>query len=725
MSDEWAAFETIGTPGTRSAEKTAAADEWGAYELIGKPKTTSESGKPTSETPKPSTKDVPVTVADLAQQAQTGIPLVGAFTDKAKAAADAAGAGVARALGVENIAPGPESHAGDFATRYAENLAREKAKGTEFAAAHPIIAPAAQIGGALATTAPLAATAAGARALGLAGETLPAQAAAGATSGATISAADAALRGEDPVRAAELGGVTGAAAPVVGRAIGGAYRAVRDVVAPPTVPQVPAASANFTGGPIRLTPGQATGDFERIANERNAARGGMGPEAQQIGGTFDAAQQAEIAAARENMGRAYDPYGQRTATSPVEAAADVGEAVRGQAAQSRQVYRGLYDEFGRLQGEFQPGAFGAIGDSIRTRLNAGTNPVVVDNVTTPYAARMLHDVEENVGNLRFQNQAAPPGTPPHPPTPVTIQEVDNARKRLVSMYGQTERGSADQRAARGVIQQFDQHVADALAAPGVYTGSARAPQALAEARAAFAQHQRAFRSQGAGDVVGQTIEKIVGRHQGQEATQNEIASWLFGNASGAGGTAVKVAQRLRGMLGADSSEWSGVRQGMLLHLTEAPAGVTEWGPQKIASRIGEFLNGRGSALSHVMYSPAERAELARYGQILRMTVPPQGAVNWSNTAPTLARIAHAAGRNVFGMLGLAVHGPAGAIAGHVVDRVGAAARARANTAAATQAFYGTPAGRLAQNAQQLGAPRVAALIARAATRPVIGAPAGQ
>jgi hypothetical protein len=90
----------------------------------------------------------------------------------------------------------------------------------DFEAAHPVVSAASGLVGGVAATAPLASTTLGARLLGLTGSTLPAQVAQGALSGAGINAADALVRGQDPLKAAEVGGGLGAAAPVAGRVVG-------------------------------------------------------------------------------------------------------------------------------------------------------------------------------------------------------------------------------------------------------------------------------------------------------------------------------------------------------------------------------------------------------------------------------------------------------------------------------------------------------------------------
>src|SRR5262245_49179199 len=138
-----------------------------------------------------------------AGMALSGVPVLGAFVPQAEAAIRSA------------AQPAGSSTAGTYGERYAENLARQKAQYARAEREQPITSALTQAGGGALALAPIGATAAGARALGMAGPALL-QPLAGAASGAGISAADAYARGQDPGTAALWGGGLGAAAPVGG-----------------------------------------------------------------------------------------------------------------------------------------------------------------------------------------------------------------------------------------------------------------------------------------------------------------------------------------------------------------------------------------------------------------------------------------------------------------------------------------------------------------------------
>lgn len=86
-------------------------------------------------------------------------------------------------------------------------------------AEHPVIKTGAELVGGAAALAPLAATGPGALAMGMRGSVLARPLIAGA-SNAALGGADAAVRGQDPLQGAMVGGAVGSAAPVVGGIIG-------------------------------------------------------------------------------------------------------------------------------------------------------------------------------------------------------------------------------------------------------------------------------------------------------------------------------------------------------------------------------------------------------------------------------------------------------------------------------------------------------------------------
>lgn len=427
---------------------------------------------------------------------------------------------------------------------------------------------------------------------------------------------------------------------------------------------------------VRLTRGQAAQDLAAQQVEQTAARSAAAnPRAHDTARGFFEAQDEAVRAARGDIGQRIG--GQ--AESPLDAAAAVTQGVRDSAAAAKARASGLYEEAFSRPGEFARGAIEGIGPRIQQQLSSRADPVIVDTVTTPAAARMIDDLA-NVSGLRIPNLADPGGAPAASEiVGVNMRGVDQARRRLVSLARGAQPGSADARAARSVIAGFDDEIERAMSA-GLFSGDDRALDALRGARAAYASYQRTFKPQGAGDDVGQAMRRIVER----DAQPQEVANLLYGSARvGERGVSVRLADRLKQVLGENSPEWSEIRQGLWQRLTQRPEGVTDFGPQAQSQRIANFLNGDGRELARRLFSPAELRTMREYANVLHLVTPMRGSVNSSGTAymqPMVQRIQEKYLPTIGQMLGTAAGATTGGAVGGMIG--GASAREAAGRVAA-------------------------------------------
>jgi hypothetical protein len=428
-----------------------------------------------------------------------------------------------------------------------------------------------------------------------------------------------------------------------------------------TVPK-PATIGDFD---VPLTQGEAVSDLNKIALERRALRGGEGEGAQKVAEDFMARRDEALKNARGEVAREMDPAGQRVVDTPQEAAALAGEGIQSSAQGLKDIAKARYDEMASLPGEFKPDAFSGIANHIKNHLSAGANPVIIDT-TTPIAARALADIDQNISRLSIPNAAAPLGAPdPIDIVGINLKGVDQQRKRLVQFYKDAKGWppTPDQRATQAVLKAFDDQVEFAIT-QGLFSGDHRALQALKEARGAHSTYKRLFSSQGSGDDVGRAMEHILGKSYREPATPTEIANYLYGASNvGAKGLSFRLAQRLKTVLGEQSPEWAGVKQGLWSKLTETPAGATDWGPEKVSNQIAKFLNGDGKALADRMFTQPQRELMERYSDLLKKTVSPPGAVNYSNNVPMLKKLGDAAVKYLGALVGLHLGGPIGGAAG--------------------------------------------------------------
>jgi hypothetical protein len=448
--------------------------------------------------------------------------------------------------------------------------------------------------------------------------------------------------------------------------LGGAAR-----LTAPKVATAPRFTENVAGVDVPLSPGQATGNTTQQLMENAALRGAQGNPAQQVAERFFTGEQAPaVEQARDAVQQGLDRFGQTIADNPQEAAELASESTRKIAQASKKNYGNLYDEALSMPGEFHAATFEGIGQKIKGDQTLSKSPVIIDDVTTPVAARVIQHIDNNIGKMRIQNRADPFGAPnPENITGVNLQGVDQTRKQLIAMASAAQPGSADRRAVSRIIGAFDDRVQNAMS-EGLFTGDDRALDAIKDARAAYAQHKTLFSSQGAGDDVGRAMENIIGRNR-DGATPTEVSNYLYGQAKvGGTGLSVRLALRMQQVLGADSPEWAAIRQGLWSRLSEATEGATAMGPQKTANRVAEFLNGSGQPLANVMFTQAERDTMSRYAALQRQVTPKPGAVNYSNSGVLMSALKGSV-NSLFTFIGASLGGPVGAVAGHVIGPMGA------------------------------------------------------
>lgn len=617
----------------------------------------------------------------MVRAAASGVPIAGGLVNKAEAATNALLAPLLDRYLPDSMEKLPE---GSFGERYRHALDIQNQKDASFAKAHGVLSTGAEIGGGLASVggALKAAPKVASEVLGLTGKTLPQQVIRGATSGAALSGADTAVRGGDVGEGAEIGALMGAAAPVVGRAIGRGIEAARGLRRPAEVPQN---ITDIAGVPVRQSMGQATGDTEAISREQMALRGNDNSSEQAVARNYFDAQKDELGQARtavagqmhptgevvagtpqeaaetlgtsiagrqgqqfqtaQNSARALEANGEALranlsptrsviAANPTEAAGIVSQAVGGAAEQAQQATRQAYAALRAMPGRFHPASFNTAADEIRTSLNRGTEPIKVNPQTTPIANSALDDLDEILGGRNTAPQQAGLAQTRNPESgrveakpPITPQVVEDTRKRLNSFYGDALSKArmtgdrSDSRAMRGIIDGFDDVVSNRLTDGRFIGGNGEdVAAALREARGLHSEYRRTFTSQGSGDAVGQAVSKIVGKFEGQAAPPEEIRGMLYGN----GSLPVKIAQRFISTFGANSPQVGAIKQGLYSHLTEAPTGA-RFAPEKAADNIDKFL--QGSTLSQIYLSPAERQAFADHAAQLRASVPraPTGA----------------------------------------------------------------------------------------------------
>jgi hypothetical protein len=377
-----------------------------------------------------------------ALSAARGIPLLGAGSDKAAAA-------------LRSLVRGGS---------VAENQKQIGSDIDAYEQAHPVENVVGKMTAGTLATAPLAAAALPAKALGLTGTTGQMMLRGGA-SGMGIGAADSALRGENPVTGALVGGGTGVVLPGVARGIGGAARGIRNLVS--EAPRTPH-TVDLNGNTVPVSKGYLDRDNATGSQEQMAASGALGEGPQKIAQTAMEDTHAATNQAAEGFGnemRGGPGPSQPPGTNPAAAGQTVtelaqqhndqisaqarqeasheaqiaaeGAGLRGdiraplgapetlprtsqeaveslQAATqraeeaSRQNYNNLYRTASQVPGNYHPAAFAQVGKSVRDQIFKAANargeaPAIVNEGLTPNAQTALNLIDQQLGQNYVPN----------------------------------------------------------------------------------------------------------------------------------------------------------------------------------------------------------------------------------------------------------------------------------------------------------------------------------
>ncbi len=437
----------------------------------------------------------------------------------------------------------------------------------------------------------------------------------------------------------------------------GLTRLPRGVPKLPTPPPTPPSIAGVT-----LTEGEHTRSLPLIQREQGALRGekALGEQAHEDAQAFARQREAQLAASHENVARALDPYGQVIADTPIAAGQLVSEGVQSAARSAKAGVTAAYDYAKALPGEIGAGSFEGIAPSIKNRLSVlPDNPIIVDALT-PQASKALGYLESTVGKLRIPNRASLSKDSVYGEVAagndagITLRGIEQWRKNLTAMRSDAIAAAptnpSDARAMRAIIEAFDDHVEAVVKSPA-FRGDPRVVQAWLDARAAHADFKGTFGKQGGRDPVGSVVQKVIGDRVNDPAIASDVANFAFG-ASGVvpNSTNVGVARRFREILGAQSPEWSAVKQGLWSRLTEMPTGDA-MGHKKIADRITTFLANPQAA--SVYYAPWQQNLMREYAEMHRRITVPQAGAQWSNnvTTKTFENISNKVGTVIGAILG--------------------------------------------------------------------------
>lgn len=425
---------------------------------------------------------------------------------------------------------------------------------------------------------------------------------------------------------------------------------------------------------IPLTKGQGTGDLAALTKEE-AIRQGQGAGSN-IMRNFDATQ-------REAIGGVADTIGQGLGANPESMRDLVVQSIQDKVAFHKDQAASFYEIAKDGNAVVSADAVRSIPAVVDQSLKDAA--VTVDPTVTPAANKAMQYIsdvanlptEPKSPNASFGSGYSPEGTTAGGsrgalrPTAgvgagpvsgkvdgVSLQGLEQLRKQIIGLGDGTN--DTDKRALRAIKKSLDawtQHAID----NALISGDDAALEAYQKARAASHDYL-SITSPHEGDTVGATVAKL----QKGDATAEEVANWLYG-ADVANPTlgAPKVAERVKGLVGDGSPEWDAVRASAWERLVKDQKSATgePLSNTMMAKRIETFLNAKGTSLSKVLYTDAERAKMQQFADVLKATVTPRDATNPSRSGWTVAGTMNSITRLLAGGSVASVAGPgAGAAA---------------------------------------------------------------
>ncbi len=237
--------------------------------------------------------------------------------------------------------------------------------------------------------------------------------------------------------------------------------------------------------------------------------------------------------------------------------------------------------------------------------------VVIDPLLTPAANRMLDEVQRIAqANIPNRAQLARPAAPGDELVGVTVQGIEQARKRLVSLRSAAN-NDADRRAARLVMDRFDDWQSHAFE-NALLSGDDRALRAFREARAANTSWRNRFFN--TDDDAGQLVNRIVTG----EVTPQEVANYIVGAGQiGAKGVSSRLLTRIAEATENNPEAMQVLRGGIWNKLSQSTEGLDPKAAAKVTRDIIEFLNGPGRDVAERLFTPDQRRIMRAYADTLR------------------------------------------------------------------------------------------------------------
>uniref|UniRef100_UPI00356A5A15 hypothetical protein n=1 Tax=Pontibacterium sp. TaxID=2036026 RepID=UPI00356A5A15 len=354
---------------------------------------------------------------------------------------------------------------------------------------------------------------------------------------------------------------------------------------------------------IPYTRGQATGSPRQLSTEDNLRYGSMGEKGQQVIRNFDEHQDQAIAAAKNKVQAGLSSADAPQIEKVNDAGQIVGDALRSKAAALDSAVGEAYDAVGDayLNSDGLKGLMKATKNSVR---GIEFDPKLKGTADILQGVRSM----EKLINA-FDGQLKP----------MHLKRIEAMRRRFNTSIGAAENPS-DKRQLMQMKTAFDNYL-DTAVDNALFAGDNGALDALKNARSLRTTYalkfQRSDKKTRSGrsikDDAGHIIERIIEANP----TASETANYFFGATKLSKGGGARLANRVKSVLGAESSEWNALREAAFLKLTATETGTKPVSAKMFASRLDDALKGNGAELMKELFTGKERLQFARLSMAVK------------------------------------------------------------------------------------------------------------
>jgi len=228
-------------------------------------------------------------------------------------------------------------------------------------------------------------------------------------------------------------------------------------------------------------------------------------------------------------------------------------------------------------------------------------------------------------------------------TKITLKELENERKRINNFIS-VAKDATDRRALFVIKNQYDDFMQDTIE-KGLANGDDGVLQAIKLARGEKRKYSEMFEPQNilkkGGKIKDRGGEFIQNVTRG-EYTPEQIANWIYGNASTGkaySNKSVEVLKKMESLFPKGSDGFEILKDGAFLRLVSSgfrKDGIKEtFDPQLFIKSVNDAMNGNGRNISNIIYTNNEKKALIEFSKELQKTLTPEILKNPSRTASTL------------------------------------------------------------------------------------------